>query len=111
MILLGIESITLDVERVHESGTGLALDTGVPVSKMEESINAHNQASLKTGQNPDGRPFPANPTGKSWDDASGKTGSRKKFRPASPRKLISQHSPPMSQPSPSHPTLHGESGN
>ena len=36
----------------------LALDIGVPASKMEESVDAHYQASLKTTQNPDGRPFP-----------------------------------------------------
>ena len=52
---------------------------GVPVSKMEESIEAHYQASLKTAQNPDGGPFPAYHSGKSWDEASGKTGSEKKF--------------------------------
>merc|ERR1712136_282324 len=52
---------------------------GVPVSKMEESIEAHYQASLKTAKDPDGGPYPAYPSGKSWDEASGKTGSGKKF--------------------------------
>ena len=37
---------------VHESGATLAPDLGVPVSKMEESID--NQASLLTAQNPEG---------------------------------------------------------
>ena len=46
---------------------------------MEESIEADNRASLKTAQNPDGGPFPAYPSGKSWDETSGKTGSGKKF--------------------------------
>ena len=38
-------------EVVHESGAALTLDMGVPFSKMEESIEARCQASLKTGQN------------------------------------------------------------
>jgi len=33
----------------------------------------------KTEKDPDGGPFPAYPSGKSWDEASGKTGSGKKF--------------------------------
>ena len=44
---------------VHESGAALALDIGVPVWKIEESIEADYQASLKTAQNPDGGPYPA----------------------------------------------------
>ena len=39
---------------------------------MEESIEAHYQASLKTAQYLDGGPFSAYPSGKSWDEASGK---------------------------------------
>ena len=46
---------------------------------MQDSIEAHIQASLKTAQDPDGGWFPAYPSGKSWDEASGKTGSGKKF--------------------------------
>ena len=34
---------------------------------------------MKTAADPDGGPFPAYPSGKSWDEASGKTGSGKKF--------------------------------
>merc|ERR1712136_677436 len=67
------------VMKFYESGAALALDMGVPVSKMEESIEAHYQASLKTAKDPDGGPYPAYPSGKSWDEASGKTGSGKKF--------------------------------
>ena len=37
----------------YESGAALAEDMGVPVSKMEESIEARIQASLKTAQDPD----------------------------------------------------------
>ena len=57
----------------------LAVDMGVLVSKMEESIAAPCQASLKTAKVPDGGPFPAYPSGNSWDEASRKMGSGKKF--------------------------------
>merc|ERR1719383_79528 len=67
------------VMKFYESGAALAQDMGVPVSKMEESIEAHYQASLKAAADPDGGPYPAYPSGKSWDEASGKTGSGKKF--------------------------------
>ena len=67
------------VTRFYDSGAALALDMGVLVSKMQESIAAHCQASLKTTQDPDGGPFPAYPAGKSWDEVPGKTGSGKKF--------------------------------
>ena len=65
--------------KFYESGAALAQDMGVSVSKMEESIEAHYQASLKTAKDLDGGPYPAYPSGKSWDEASGKTGSGKKF--------------------------------
>ena len=51
----------------------------MPVWKIEESIEADYQASLKTAQNPDGGPCPAFANDKSWDETSGKTGSGKKF--------------------------------
>ena len=66
------------VMKFYESGAALAQDIGVSVSKMEKSIEAHYQASLETAKDPDGGPFPAYPSGKSWDEASGKTGSGKK---------------------------------
>ena len=65
--------------KLCESGEALAVDMRVPVSKMVESIEAHYQASWETAQDPDGVPFPACPGGKSWDEASRKTGSGKKF--------------------------------
>merc|ERR1712060_883175 len=37
------------------------------------------QAAKKTEKDPDGGSYPAYPSGKSWDEASGKTGSGKKF--------------------------------
>ena len=67
------------VMKLHESGTALAEGVEVPVSKMEELIAAHCQASLKTVKDPDRGPYPAYPSGKSWCEACGKTGSGKKF--------------------------------
>ena len=63
------------VMKFYESGA----DMGVSVSKMEKSIEAHYQASLKTAKDPAGGPFPAYPFGESWDAGSGKTDSEKKF--------------------------------
>merc|ERR1712137_165090 len=40
---------------------------------------AHYDASQKQAVDPDGGNFPAYPSGKCWDEASGKTGSGKKF--------------------------------
>ena len=42
-----------------ESGAALAEDVGVPLSKMQDSIEAHHQASFKTAEDPDGGPYPA----------------------------------------------------
>ena len=55
----------------------MKLDIGVSVSKREDSIEAHYQGSQKT--DPDGGPYPASPSGESWEEASGKTGSGEKF--------------------------------
>ena len=54
--------------KLCESGATLAVIMGVTVSKMQDSIEAHIQASLKTAQDPDGGLFPAYPSGKSWDE-------------------------------------------
>merc|ERR1712010_119455 len=42
-------------------------------------MGLHYEASVKTAQDPDGGSYPAYPSGKSWDEPSGKTGSGKKF--------------------------------
>ena len=42
------------VMKLHESGAALAGDMGVLVSKMQDSIEARIQASLKAAQDPDG---------------------------------------------------------
>ena len=40
---------------------------------MPDSVEAHCQASLKYAKNPDGEPYTAFASDKSWDEASGKT--------------------------------------
>lgn len=46
------------VMKLYESGTAVAQNMGVPVSKMEEIVETHFQASLSTAQDPDGGLFP-----------------------------------------------------
>merc|ERR1711982_103320 len=65
--------------KFYDSGAALAQDMGVSVSVLEESHEGHYQAAMKTEKDPDGGSWPAYPSGKSWDEASGKTGSGKKF--------------------------------
>merc|ERR1719221_2402734 len=67
------------VMKFYETGEALAKDMGISVSVLEATMEAHYQAAKKTEKDPDGGPWPAYPSGKSWDDASGKTGSGKKF--------------------------------
>jgi cytochrome b involved in lipid metabolism len=52
---------------------------GIPVQTLVDAHEAHYQASLKMAKDPEGGPWPAYPSGKSWDEPSGKTGSGKKF--------------------------------
>merc|ERR1719199_132801 len=67
------------VMKFYASGADLAKDMNIPVSVLEQTHEAHYQAAMKTKQDPDGGNWPAYPSGKSWDEASGKTGSGKKF--------------------------------
>merc|ERR1712117_67764 len=67
------------VMKFYQSGAALAEDMKVPLSVLEQTHDEHYQAAKKTEKDPDGGPFPAYPSGKSWDAASGKTGSGKKF--------------------------------
>ena len=46
------------VRKLHESGTALAEDIEAPVSKMPDSSEAHDQASLKSAKDRDGEPYP-----------------------------------------------------
>merc|ERR1712129_405555 len=52
---------------------------GIQVSALEKTHDDHYQAAKKTEKDPDGGSWPAYPSGKSWDEASGPTGSGKKF--------------------------------
>merc|ERR1712161_142153 len=52
---------------------------GIQLSVLEQTHNDHFEAAKKTEKDPDGGSYPAYPSGKSWDAASGKTGTGKKF--------------------------------
>merc|ERR1711998_201835 len=52
---------------------------GIPLQTLVDTHEAHFQAAKKQEKDPDGGPYPAYPSGKTWDEASGKTGSGKKF--------------------------------
>jgi succinate dehydrogenase/fumarate reductase flavoprotein subunit len=67
------------VMKFYNSGEDLATDMGVPVQTLVDTHEQHYQAAKKTEKDPDGGSFPAYPSGKSWDEPSGKTGSGKKF--------------------------------
>merc|ERR1712050_576031 len=67
------------VMKFYESGEALAKDMGVPVAVLEETHEGHYQAAKKMEKDPDGGSWPAYPSGKCWDEPSGKTGSGKKF--------------------------------
>merc|ERR1712217_977560 len=67
------------VMKYYPNGEALATDMGVPVSVLEATHQAHYDAAKKTEKDPDGGSWPAYPSGKSWDEISGKTGSGKKF--------------------------------
>merc|ERR1719282_1381810 len=67
------------VMKFYASGEELAKDMGVTVETLAETHEKHYQAAKKMENDPDGGPFPAYPSGKCWDEASGKTGSGKKF--------------------------------
>merc|ERR1712203_1139330 len=67
------------VMKFYENGAKLAEDMGVPLQTLVDETEKHYQAAKKTEKDPDGGSWPAYPSGKSWDEASGKTGSGKKF--------------------------------
>merc|ERR1711937_384164 len=59
------------VMKFYENGEALAKDIGIPVSVLEETHQGHFESAKKTEKDPDGGSFPAYPSGKSWDEASG----------------------------------------
>merc|ERR1719217_1792588 len=65
--------------KFYEGGESFAKEIGVDVSVLVETHQAHYEAARKTEKDPDGGSWPAYPSGKSWDECSGKTGSGKKF--------------------------------
>jgi len=67
------------VMKFFESGAALAAEMGADPQNMVKVVEAHYQAYLKMQKDPDGGPYPAYPSGKTWDEPSGKTGSGKKF--------------------------------
>ena len=71
-------SVPPRLTKLYESGATLAVNLGVLVSKMWESIEAPIQASSKTARIPM-EPYPVYPSSKSWDEVPGKMSSGKKF--------------------------------
>jgi len=67
------------VMKFYESGEALAKDMGIDVQVLIDTHDQHYTAAKKTEKDPDGGSYPAYPSGKSWDAASGPTGSGKKF--------------------------------
>merc|ERR1719321_1978343 len=65
--------------KYYKSGKDLAADMGVTLETLVKTHQTHYQAAKKTEKDSDGGSWPAYPAGKSWDEASGKTGSGKKF--------------------------------
>eukprot|EP00397_Hematodinium_sp_SG-2012_P007267 GEMP01007309.1.p1 GENE.GEMP01007309.1~~GEMP01007309.1.p1 ORF type:complete len:967 (+),score=138.71 GEMP01007309.1:60-2903(+) len=68
-----------NVMKHFESGQKLADEMGIPLQRLVEVHQAHYEAAKKQDADPEGGPFPAYPSGKSWDKASGDTGCGKKF--------------------------------
>ena len=69
----------LQVMKYYGSGDDLAKDMGIPLSVIEKAHEDHYQAAKMMEKDPEGGKWPAYPSGKCWDEASGKTGSGKKF--------------------------------
>merc|ERR1711907_708328 len=67
------------VMKAYASGAELAKDMGIDLQVLIDTHQQHYEAAKKTEKDPDGGSFPAYPSGKSWDEASGPTGSGKKF--------------------------------
>merc|ERR1719230_410669 len=67
------------VMKYFENGQELANDIGCSLQTLIDVHNKHFEVAKKTEKDPEGGPWPAYPSGKSWDEPSGKTGSGKKF--------------------------------
>merc|ERR1712046_150469 len=67
------------VMKYYASGAALAKVMGVDLQKLVDAHQKHYEASQNAAKDPEGGSWPAYPSGKSWDEPSGKTGSGKKF--------------------------------
>merc|ERR1719277_1503040 len=65
--------------KAYENGEALAKDMGIDLQVLIDTHDQHYTAAKNTEKDPDGGSWPAYPSGKSWDEASGPTGSGKKF--------------------------------
>merc|ERR1719159_1868083 len=65
--------------KFYASGADLAKDMGIEGQVLVEVHDAHLDAAKKQEADPEGGKWPAYPSGKCHDEASGKTGSGKKF--------------------------------
>merc|ERR1711877_11957 len=63
------------VMKYYKTGEDLTKDMGVPLQTLVDAHEGHYQAAKKQEKDPDGGSFPAYPSGKTWDEPSGKTGS------------------------------------
>jgi len=67
------------VMKYYANGAELAKDMGIPLQTFVDETQKHYEAAQKQEKDPEGGNFPAYPSGRCWDEASGKTGSGKKF--------------------------------
>merc|ERR1719420_783174 len=67
------------VMKFYASGSELAKDVGIDGKVLVDTHDAHHEAAKKQEADPEGGKWPAYPSGKTHDEASGKTGSGKKF--------------------------------
>merc|ERR1719222_1663817 len=65
--------------KAYKNGKKLAKEMGIELQTLIDTHDGHYEAAKKTEKDPDGGSWPAYPSGKSWDEPSGKTGSGKKF--------------------------------
>jgi flavocytochrome c len=69
------------VMKFYASGADLAKDMGIDGQVLVDMHNAHFEAAKMQEKDPEGGKWQAYPSGKCWDEASGKTGSGKKILP------------------------------
>merc|ERR1719379_3000635 len=67
------------VMKFYGSGADLAKDMGIDGQVLVDTHNAHAEAAKLQEKDPEGGKWPAYPSGRCHDEASGKTGSGKKF--------------------------------